>query len=394
MVDIEEWVDTVNNEGLGNYKAYNKIREIGRGGYSVVSLVERHGIMYAMKEPLDGFSTSIDDTYGPIQWSNEDFMREISRINNMQSSQRGVNVQKSPELHEGNLGSQVVKVSNVKVCCNYQLVAPHYLKETNLKPLRLSPLILNIGLINLNSKSSLSLEMKSRANNDTAVVKNEKFNIQMENVTLKFSCDMLIQCMQLLELRQETSDVVMRMGVVQAIEEIVSAVMQMSFRRCGALIIFERQIGMAAIINSAVTLETKINSLLVQAIFYPNSPLHDGAVIVRHGIIAAAHAILPLSQDEAGTRDFGTRHRAAIGVTEETDAVAVVVSEETGTISVAYRGRLIRNLSETDLLAFLKKMLIDYKQVSSIYEKFSDLDDQKTLALSSVDDEEDHDVIK
>ena len=151
----------------------------------------------------------------------EDFMREISRINNMQSSQRGVNVQKSPELHEGNLGSQVVKVSNVKVCCNYQLVAPHYLKETNLKPLRLSPLILNIGLINLNSKSSLSLEMKSRANNDTAVVKNEKFNIQMENVTLKFSCDMLIQCMQLLELRQETSDVVMRMGVVQAIEEIV-----------------------------------------------------------------------------------------------------------------------------------------------------------------------------
>lgn len=81
-------------------------------------------------------------------------------------------------------------------------------------------------------------------------------------------------------------------------------------------------------------------------------------------------------------------------MTEETDAVAVVVSEETGTISVAYRGRLIRNLSETDLLAFLKKMLIDPKQVSSIYEKFSDLDDQKTLALSSVDDEEDHDVIK
>ena len=81
-------------------------------------------------------------------------------------------------------------------------------------------------------------------------------------------------------------------------------------------------------------------------------------------------------------------------MTEETDAVAVVVSEETGTISVAYRGRLIRNLSETDLLAFLKKMLIDCKQVSSIYEKFSDLDDQKTLALSTVDDEEDHDVIK
>ena len=179
----------------------------------------------------------------------------------------------------------------------------------------------------------------------------------------------------------------------EAIEEIASAVMQMSFRRCGALIIFERRIGMAAIINSAVTLETKINSLLVQSIFYPNSPLHDGAVIVRHGVIAAAHAILPLSQDETGTRDFGTRHRAALGVTEETDAVAVVVSEETGIVSVAYRGRLIRNLSETDLLCFLKKMLIDPKQASLIYEKFSDLDEEKTLALSSVDDEEDRDVI-
>ncbi len=180
----------------------------------------------------------------------------------------------------------------------------------------------------------------------------------------------------------------------EAIEEIVSAVMQMSFRRCGALIIFERQIGMAAIINSAVALETKINSLLVQSIFYPNSPLHDGAVIVREGVIAAAHAILPLSQDETGTRDFGTRHRAAIGVTEETDAVAVIVSEETGTISVAYRGRLIRNLSETDLLAFLKKMLIDPKQISSVYEKFSDLDDQRTFAFTSSDEEVEHDDIK
>lgn len=151
----------------------------------------------------------------------EDFMKEISRVNNTQSAQRGVNIQKSPELHEGNLGSQVVKVSNVKVCCNYQLVASHSLKDTSLKPLRLSPMILNIGLINLNSKSSLSIEMKSRANNDTAVVKNDKFNIQMEDVTLKFNCDMMIQCMQLLELHQDTSDVVMRMGVVQAIEEIV-----------------------------------------------------------------------------------------------------------------------------------------------------------------------------
>ena len=185
----------------------------------------------------------------------------------------------------------------------------------------------------------------------------EVFGWLLENLWTVFSTAMIVIFQP--ELRRAFAQLGSHIGrhkkieQKEAIEEIVSAVMQMSFRRCGALIIFERQIGMAAIINSAVALETKINSLLVQSIFYPNSPLHDGAVIVRQGIIAAAHAILPLSQDETGTRDFGTRHRAAIGVTEETDAVAVVVSEETGTISVAYRGRLIRNLSETDLLCLL-----------------------------------------
>lgn len=144
----------------------------------------------------------------------------------------------------------------------------------------------------------------------------------------------------------------------EAIGEVVSAVIQMSLRRTGALLIFERQIGMAAITNSAVVLDTKLNSLLIQSIFYPNSPLHDGAVIIKDDKIAAAHAILPLTQDEAMSRTLGTRHRAALGITEETDAIAVVVSEETGSISVAYKGKLKRDMSSESLLKFLTDTMV------------------------------------
>lgn len=146
----------------------------------------------------------------------------------------------------------------------------------------------------------------------------------------------------------------------EAIEEIVSAMTQMSFRRCGALVVFERKIGLAAIIGNAVQLDAKINSLLLQSLFYPNSPLHDGAVIIQDGKIVAAHAILPLTQ-ETLYRNIGTRHRAALGITEETDAIALIVSEETGMISYAYKGRLNRDVSETKLVDFLKRKLLEQK---------------------------------
>lgn len=147
----------------------------------------------------------------------------------------------------------------------------------------------------------------------------------------------------------------------EAIEEVVSAVVQMSLRRIGALVVFEGQIGMAAIINSAVMLDTKLNSLLIQSIFYPNSPLHDGAVIIKDDHIAAAHAILPLAQQAEGSaaKTLGTRHRAALGITEETDAVVVVVSEETGAISVAYRGCLKRDVSSDKLHKLLTELLLE-----------------------------------
>ena len=146
----------------------------------------------------------------------------------------------------------------------------------------------------------------------------------------------------------------------KTIKETVSAVAQMAKSKTGALIVFERQIGLASIKNSAVSLEAKVNSLLLQSLFYPNSPLHDGALIIRGDTIEAAHAILPLTQQpEFDHMSIGTRHRAAIGVTEETDAVVVIVSEETGTISVAMRGELKRHLTHEQLSEILIHALID-----------------------------------
>ena len=146
----------------------------------------------------------------------------------------------------------------------------------------------------------------------------------------------------------------------EAIEEIVSAMTQMSIRRCGALIVIERRIGLAAIINNAVQLDAKINSLLLQSLFYPESPLHDGAVIIQDGKIVAAHAILPLTQEEFYLA-HGTRHRAALGISEETDAIALVVSEETGAVSYAYKGKMSHDVSEAKLTEFLKRKLLEPK---------------------------------
>jgi len=147
----------------------------------------------------------------------------------------------------------------------------------------------------------------------------------------------------------------------EMIEEIAGAALQMSFRRCGALIVFERRIGLAAITGNAVQLDAKVNSLLLQSLFYPNSPLHDGAVVIQNGRIVAAHAILPLTQ-ENDYRNIGTRHRAALGITEETDAIALVVSEETGRISYAYKGKLSEDVSEDSLVDFLRRKLLDRKE--------------------------------
>jgi len=126
------------------------------------------------------------------------------------------------------------------------------------------------------------------------------------------------------------------------ISEVVKAVEQMSDRRTGALIVFEGATGLAELIDRGVSVDAEISAELLTTIFFPNTALHDGAVIVTGDRIAAASCVLPLTQRVLSDSQLGTRHRAAIGVTEEADALSVVVSEETGNISVARNGRILR----------------------------------------------------
>jgi len=127
--------------------------------------------------------------------------------------------------------------------------------------------------------------------------------------------------------------------------EILMAVEAMAPKRVGALIVLERDIGLRTFIESGVALEARITRDLLLSIFSPGLPLHDGAVIVQKDRIAAAACFLPLTTIPALARDLGTRHRAAIGITEETDCLSIVVSEETGRISVAAFGELAQGLS-------------------------------------------------
>jgi uncharacterized protein (TIGR00159 family) len=124
------------------------------------------------------------------------------------------------------------------------------------------------------------------------------------------------------------------------IDEIVDACVNMSMNRTGALIVIGRQSTLADVILSGYMMEAEVKSLLLQNIFYKNTPLHDGAVIIKNNRIVAAKCVLPLASSTKLGEEFGTRHRAAVGITETTDAVAIVVSEQSGKISLAVQGQL------------------------------------------------------
>ena len=136
----------------------------------------------------------------------------------------------------------------------------------------------------------------------------------------------------------------------EAINEILFAVEKLAEEKTGALIVLERDIGLRTFIESGVLLEARISRDLLLSIFQPGLPLHDGAVIVQKDRVAAAACFLPLTTNPALSRKLGTRHRAAIGITEETDCLSIVVSEETGRISAAAFGDLIQGLTAADLV--------------------------------------------
>lgn len=141
------------------------------------------------------------------------------------------------------------------------------------------------------------------------------------------------------------------------IDSVVDAATDMASHKVGALIVFERETSLEELTRTGVMLDSKTSKELLINIFVPDTPLHDGAVIIRDNKIVAASCILPLTDKVTLDRIFGTRHRAAIGVTESTDAVAVVVSEETGAISLAVEGKIIRDISPEQLRKDLRKRL-------------------------------------
>jgi len=141
------------------------------------------------------------------------------------------------------------------------------------------------------------------------------------------------------------------------VEPIMQAVSILSKRKIGALIAIEREIGTRTIQDTGTRMQSTVSAELLATIFFPHTPLHDGGVIISGDKICAAGCLFPLSQKEELSKSLGTRHRAAIGITEETDAIVVVVSEETGAISIAYNGKLRRGLEEDRLRRMLSSML-------------------------------------
>ena len=145
------------------------------------------------------------------------------------------------------------------------------------------------------------------------------------------------------------------------ISEIVQTVVDLSRRRVGALLVFERQTGLEDVIETGTRLNAEVSAPLLENIFEPNTPLHDGAAVIRDDQVIAAACILPLAEASGVSRELGTRHRAAVGISENTDAAVVVISEETGIVSMARDGVLKRPLSTDELKAFLN----DYYSITN-----------------------------
>ena len=157
----------------------------------------------------------------------------------------------------------------------------------------------------------------------------------------------------------------------QTISQTVMACTDMSQTRTGALIVFEREILLDDMVRSGTVLDASVSSELLKNIFFVKAPMHDGAVIIRHGRVLGAGCMLPLSKNVNLSRDLGMRHRAGIGMSENSDAVVVIVSEETGAISVAIGGMLKRHLKPETLENILRNELLPKEDAEEDTQKFS-----------------------
>lgn len=146
--------------------------------------------------------------------------------------------------------------------------------------------------------------------------------------------------------------------ISESVIEIAKAVQRMASSKTGSLIVMEKELLLGDVIKTGTNIDAKVTHELIGNIFFPNSPLHDGAAVVRDGRLVCAGCVLPLTKDDGISSDLGTRHRAAIGMSEQSDAMVIVTSEETGIISLAFRGVLTRNLTEAQLRERLLNYLI------------------------------------
>lgn len=150
-------------------------------------------------------------------------------------------------------------------------------------------------------------------------------------------------------------------------DEVCEAVSYLSDKRIGSLIVMERHTKVGDIIRTGVNLDSLVSSSLLINLFIPNTPLHDGAVVLRDNRIMAGGCLLPLTQTQKLSAELGTRHRAAIGMSENSDAIVVVVSEETGKISIALDGDLTRNLTVESLRKAIKKLMLPQEEKKPIH---------------------------
>ncbi len=157
--------------------------------------------------------------------------------------------------------------------------------------------------------------------------------------------------------------------VNSAVIEVAKAVERMSQNRIGSLIVLEKDMLLGDVIKTGKNIDAHITHELVGNIFFPNSPLHDGAAVIRNGRLLCAGCVLPLTKSDNVSSDLGTRHRAALGMSEQSDAMVVVTSEETGIISIALRGKFIRNLTEAELREKMLDYLLDNNDDNEATEK-------------------------
>jgi diadenylate cyclase len=141
------------------------------------------------------------------------------------------------------------------------------------------------------------------------------------------------------------------------LKEIVKATENLAKNKLGALIAMEKNVPLTPYIDSGVMIDARVSADLIEAIFTPNNPLHDGGLIVRHARIAAAGCLFPLTDNQDLNRIFGTRHRAALGLSETTDAIIIIVSEERGDVSLVYGGKLYNDLNQEELFLRIKESI-------------------------------------